>query len=134
MTDKVKQVVIVRRDLKMRRGKECAQSGHGFMDWLLKEAVRSWSTGTPVNFTPPQEAWIRDHITKVVLQADSEEQFNEVYRLAKEAGLSTHMVVDSGLTEFNGVPTKTVISIGPDWGSKIDEITGPNGKIPLKLY
>jgi peptidyl-tRNA hydrolase len=27
--DKVKQVIVIRRDLKMRRGKECAQSVKG---------------------------------------------------------------------------------------------------------
>jgi PTH2 family peptidyl-tRNA hydrolase len=32
--------------------------------------------------------------------------------------------VDAGLTEFNGVPTKTCIAIGPNWSDEIDEITG----------
>ena len=132
--DKVKQVVVVRRDLKMRRGKEIAQGGHGFMNWLLVEAVRSWHTGNPVQLTLPQVAWVEDRITKVVLQVDSEEQLEKVYVLAKEAGLDAHLVVDSGVTEFGGVPTKTVVSIGPDWASKIDQITGPEGKVPLKPY
>ena len=33
------------------------------------------------------------------------------------------MIVDAGLTEFNGVPTKTCIAIGPANPDDIDEIT-----------
>lgn len=119
----------------MRRGKEIAQGGHGFTNWLLMEAIRSFQTQTPFQFTEAQlRWWNNDRVTKIVLQADSEQQLDQVYQLAKEAGLDTHLVIDSGLTEFNGVPTKTVVTIGPDFSTKIDEITGPNGKIPLKLY
>ncbi len=118
----------------MRRGKEDAQTGHGFSNWLLMEAIHSYQTQTPFRFHPPEiEWWQNQRITKIVLQAESEEQLEEVYRLAKEAGLNnTHLVVDSGLTEFHGIPTKTVVSIGPDFADKIDAITGPQGKIPLK--
>ena len=118
----------------MRRGKEDAQTGHGFTNWLLMEAIRSYKTQTPFQFNPTEiEWWENQRVTKIVLQAESQEQLEEVYRLAQEAGLqNVHIVVDSGLTEFHGVPTKTVVSIGPDWSEAIDEITGPEGKIPLK--
>jgi PTH2 family peptidyl-tRNA hydrolase len=42
----------------------------------------------------------------------------------KLAGIKHHVVTDSGLTEFGGVPTKTCVAIGPDKSSKIDIITG----------
>lgn len=132
---KLKEVIVVRRELNMRRGKEIAQGGHGIESWLLQEALRSYQTQTPFRFNPQQLAWCtEDNIPKVVLQSDSEEKFEEVAKLAKDAGLDTHIVVDSGRTEFHGVPTKTVLRIGPDWNEKIDEVTGPKGRIPLKIY
>lgn len=135
MIEQVKQVVVIRRDLNMRRGKEIAQGGHGFTNWLLMEAIRSYETKTPFHFTEEQFAWVANgRVTKIVLQADSESHLEQIYESAKEAGLYAHLVIDSGLTEFNGVPTKTVVSIGPDFASKIDKITGPQGKFPLKLY
>lgn len=119
----------------MRRGKEIAQGGHGFANWLLQEAIRSHQTQTPFQFNPSQLAWcMEDNIPKVVLESDSEEKFEEIADLARKANLDTHVVVDSGKTEFHGVPTKTVLSIGPDWNEKIDAITGKTGKIPLKIY
>jgi PTH2 family peptidyl-tRNA hydrolase len=126
---------VLRNDLKTRRGKEIAQGGHGFTNWLLQEAIRSWETKTPFNFTEEQLLWwLPGNVAKIALQAKDETELDEVHRLAKEAGLPVHLVIDSGLTEFHGVPTKTVLSIGPAFASKIDEITGPNGKIPLRLY
>ena len=35
----VKQVIVIRRDLKMRRGKECAQSAHSSMIWLSRRVI-----------------------------------------------------------------------------------------------
>ena len=52
------------------------------------------------------------------------EELDAVYDRAKEAGLTVHMVVDSGKTEFDGIPTKTCLAIGPHEASKIDKITG----------
>lgn len=43
---------------------------------------------------------------------------------AEEAGIETHLITDSGKTEFHGVPTNTVVALGPDDSDKIDKITG----------
>ena len=60
---------------------------------------------------------------------DSLDELKEIEAQAKEANLEVHLIVDSGRTEFNGVPTPTCLAIGPDEADKIDEITGG-----LKLY
>ena len=49
---------------------------------------------------------------------------NIIFQAAKEKKLEVHLVTDAGLTEFNGVPTKTCIAIGPNYSEKIDEVTG----------
>ena len=41
--DDVKQVIVIRRDLKMRRGKEIAQGAHASSAWLVSAAQRSSS-------------------------------------------------------------------------------------------
>lgn len=35
----VKQVIVIRKDLKMRRGKECAQAAHAAMSWLVERMM-----------------------------------------------------------------------------------------------
>ena len=51
------------------------------------------------------------------------------HRQALEQGLTSHLIRDSGRTEFGGVPTLTACAIGPDEGTRIDQVTGD-----LKLY
>ncbi len=48
----------------------------------------------------------------------------EMYNEAKQRGLTAELIIDSGFTEFNGVPTKTCIAVGPNRAEDIDRVTG----------
>ena len=48
--------------------------------------------------------------------------------MAEERGIPCKMIVDAGLTEFGGIPTKTCVALGPYDADSIDLITG---KYPL---
>ena len=114
-----KQVIVMRRDLGMRRGKEIAQGAHAAMIWL---ADRIRQPGG--DFTEAERRWLDGAFTKVCVRVDSEEELLEVVRAAREAGLTAHLVVDAGRTEFHGVPTPTCCAVGPDFAERIDPITG----------
>lgn len=118
----MKQVIIIRKDLKMRRGKEIAQGAHASMAFLITNLLNIPPTK---NFTE----WLEGGQTKICLQIHSEEELLELHKKAKEAGLNSHYITDAGRTEFNGVPTITSLAIGPNKSEDIDKITGH-----LKLY
>ena len=61
---------------------------------------------------------------KIVLQCENEQELIEIYDKAVAAKLEAHLIIDSGATEFHGIPTKTCVGIGPDEAEKIDAITG----------
>ena len=121
----VKQVIVIRKDLKMRRGKEIAQGSHASMAWLAERVA----AGGPPALSVPELQWLEGSFRKVTLQVDSEEELVAVYHQALHVGLQVKLITDSGLTEFGGVPTKTCLAIGPDVDERIDAITGS-----LKLY
>jgi PTH2 family peptidyl-tRNA hydrolase len=123
----VKQVIVMRRDLKMRRGKEIAQGGHATMMWL-SDRLRRFNYSSP-HLSAEEMEWMRGLFTKICLQVNSEEELLAIFNKAKENGLTAYLVTDSGKTEFDGVPTNTCCAIGPNEASKIDEITSG-----LKLY
>lgn len=108
-----KQVLIIRKDLNMRRGKECSQCAHASMKVVLENMEH-----------PDVKAWLSAAFTKVVVTADTEDQLRDLYNEAIDAGIVTAMIIDSGKTEFNGVPTLTVLAIGPGLSEDIDKITG----------
>jgi peptidyl-tRNA hydrolase, PTH2 family len=114
-----KQVIVMRRDLGMRRGKEIAQGAHASMLWLAHRVRHVHMT-----FTPAERLWLGGAFTKVCVRVDSEEELMGIVQSAQEAGVMVHLVVDAGRTEFHGVPTPTCCAVGPDFPERIDPITG----------
>ncbi len=128
----VKQVIVIRRDLRMRRGKEIAQGAHASMLWLADRVLqRMTPAGTVgrVEFSAAERAWLTTSFRKVTVKVGSEAELMGVYEKAIEAGLLVYLITDRGLTEFGGVSTHTCLGIGPDYDDLIDPVTGD-----LELY
>jgi len=128
---RVKQVIVIRKDLKMRRGKEIAQGAHAAMEFLvsrLRGGVKL-DAATSVALSDVERFWIAHGMAKVCLQVDSEQALIACHERARQQGLSSHLIQDSGRTEFGGVPTFTACAIGPDEVVRIDPVTGD-----LSLY
>jgi len=136
--DYVKQVIIIRKDLRMRKGKMCAQAAHAAMkvvlDRMLCEAVSvSWPPAPYPQFIEmsmiiPKNGclykWLDGSFTKVVVSVDSEEELLELKQKAENFGILNALIEDAGKTEFHGEKTTTALAIGPEWASKLDPITG----------
>jgi len=122
-----KQVIVMRKDLNMRKGKMVSQGAHASLKALFDiMGENDEENFICLNYTPKSalKDWVQGRFTKICLYVNSEKELNEIYGKAKEKGLICSMIVDAGLTEFNGVPTKTCIAIGPNWSDSIDEVTG----------
>lgn len=109
----MKQVIILRKDLNMRKGKMIAQGCHACMKATLEH----------INDKRVKE-WLNGPFTKIVVSVDSEEELIEIFRKACNDKLIASLITDAGRTEFNGIPTKTAVAIGPDKPELIDKITG----------
>ena len=112
----MKQVIVLAKYLKMRRGKEMSQACHASMAAILFK-------GRLLQTDEVQE-WIGGIFTKICVSVDSEEELLEIYRKAKEANLHCSLIKDAGLTEFGGIPTYTAVAVGPGKPEDIDPITG----------
>ena len=125
MGDELRQVICIRKDLHMRRGKEIAQSCHASMAVFFDRMEPIEGTNDYVlHMTPEMKAWREGLFTKICLYVNSEAELLEVLANAEAAGLPCRLITDSGLTEFNGVPTNTCIAIGPATKADLDPITG----------
>lgn len=127
-----KQVMIYRRDLKMRKGKIAAQCAHGAMAVFFRRDQSGFGD-LVIPLDGPMEIWSRSGFAKIVLSCDDEAALLEIEQLAKRAGLPVAVITDSGRTEFHGVPTRTVVAIGPAAVGEIDAITGRDGAVVCKL-
>jgi PTH2 family peptidyl-tRNA hydrolase len=121
----VKQVLIIRRDLKMGRGKEIAQGAHAAMAWMTgRMEIVEFDDWTGLVFLSEAErAWVTGKFTKITLQVPGLDELMALQEAAEAAHLEVHLITDAGFTEFHGVPTVTCLAIGPDYTDLIDPIT-----------
>jgi PTH2 family peptidyl-tRNA hydrolase len=118
-----KQVIVMRKDLGMRKGKMIAQGAHASLRVLL-ERGESQDDRYVIAMTDAMKVWMTGRFTKVCVSVDSEAALDAVVARAKAAGVPCALIVDAGQTEFHGVPTKTCCAVGPAWVADVDAITG----------
>lgn len=125
MTDspKIKQVIVMRKDLNMRKGKMVAQGAHASLKVFLDSITSTSELEISIKINADMLSWIDGTFTKICLGVDSENELDSLYEKAKSEGLLCSMIIDNGLTEFSGAKTKTCIAIGPADSSSIDKIT-----------
>ena len=129
----VKQVIVMRTDLGMRKGKMIAQGGHASVNAVLDRLKRtevSTPTG-PVTLFHGQlsedsdlRTWLNTGSAKICVRVNSFEELEHVIKKAAQKGLPLAPVVDEGRTEFGGQQTLTCCAIGPARSELIEEITG----------
>lgn len=111
-----KQVILVRADLKLPKGKAAAQAAHASVDAVLK-------SGQDV-----LKKWKGTGMAKIVLKVADEKELVLHFQAAKELNIACSLITDAGRTVVSP-GTKTAVAIGPDEEEKIDKITKN-----LKMY
>lgn len=112
----IKQVLVLRHDLKVRKGKLIAQGAHAAIGALQKakpEDIKKWE---------------EDGCTKICVSVPDEVSLLQLKLDAWVANLPVYLVQDAGRTEFHGEATYTALGIGPAPAELIDVLTG---KLPL---
>ena len=123
MGRQAKQVIVMRKDLAMRKGKMIAQGAHASLAVLLDRGERDGER-LAIALTPAMIEWLGGKFTKVCVGVESEAALEAVAERAHAAGVPCAVIIDSGRTEFHGVPTKTCLAVGPAWADEVDAITG----------
>ncbi len=106
----MKQVIIIRGDLKMGRGKIAAQACHASLGSYKKAGKEKIAK------------WENENSKKVILKVDDLEELMEIYEEIKKTGIPYYLVRDAGHTQLPA-GTITALGIGPDDDNKIDKIT-----------
>lgn len=107
----LKQVILIRQDLKLPKGKMAAQCSHAAVRAVLNSDKRK------VN------KWDKEGAKKIILKVKNLRELKNYLNKAKQAKLKTAVITDAGLTVI-APGTTTCCAIGPDKEDKIDKITG----------
>jgi PTH2 family peptidyl-tRNA hydrolase len=127
----VKQVIVMRKDLNMRKGKCCAQAAHACVLAViqaLSERTGSYMVDDYGRVTVDDESdiktWFETSYTKICLYVNSEEELLSIKSIADDEGLICSLILDNGTTEFHGEKTYTCLAFEPLKSEIIDPITG----------
>jgi peptidyl-tRNA hydrolase, PTH2 family len=106
-----KQVILVRNDLKLPKGKLAVQVAHASVEGVhrsSKDVVKNWRA---------------EGMKKVVLEIANLQELYRYKQMAEDLGLIVAVITDAGHTVV-APGTTTCMAIGPDEEEKIDKITG----------
>lgn len=139
---KAKQLIVMRRDLKMRKGKIAAQSAHAAVEAVLMALAKERKLTqikldesehfvyleeedlSSADVTPTAlDAWFSAGVAKICVYVDSEEELLELAHKGRERGLLVALIRDAGITEFHGTPTYTCLAFEPLYPEDIDPLT-----------
>lgn len=116
--DELKQVILVRADLPMGKGKLVAQGAHASIDAYLDATRKDPSAA---------RKWLERGMPKVALKVAKESELVELFQFARDAGVPCALIIDAGRTQLEP-GSKTCVGIGPARSGDLDKITG---KLPL---
>lgn len=126
----IKQVIVMRKDLGMRKGKMIAQGAHASMQFLLRHRdriaynLRTQKHQMISDFSDVEREWLEGAFTKICVYVTSEEELLAIHEQAVANNLESYLIRDNGATEFGGEKTYTCCAIGPDRDYLIDRVTG----------
>jgi peptidyl-tRNA hydrolase, PTH2 family len=106
-----KQVILVRTDLKMPKGKLAVQVAHASVDAVLGSSDEK------------VKAWKREGMKKVVLKVANKKELMDYIKKARNLKIKTALITDAGKTFFDTHAT-TCCALGPELENKINVITG----------
>ncbi|MBI2138166.1 peptidyl-tRNA hydrolase [Candidatus Woesearchaeota archaeon] len=107
----LKQVILVRDDLKLPKGKLSVQVAHASTAALLKSHKDDLAK------------WQREGMKKIVLKVKDLNELLHYKKIAEDVFLVCALIEDAGKTVVEP-GTVTCLGIGPDKEEKIDKITG----------
>lgn len=106
-----KQVILVRQDLKLPKGKLAVQCAHASLDAAMKSDKEIL------------EKWKKQGGKKVVLKVADEKELLKYMSMLENEGIKVALIKDAGHTVVEP-GTITSLGAGPDLEDKIDKITG----------
>ncbi len=118
----LKMVLVIRKDLNMRKGKMAAQAAHAAVSNIVVQ-INQFGFNTGADWY----RWFHENDfeqRKITVSVNSESELLALYHSIKQTNLPVSLIVDHGLTEFNGVRTLTALAVGPAMESLIDPYTG----------
>lgn len=120
-----KQIIVVRSDLKLGKGKIASHVAHASISAIINSSTAEFLNGRLCNSIIVDETtieWLKDGQAKITCKVDSEQDLLSLKDAAEKANIKFCLIKDAGHTQIDP-GTYTAIAIGPEYNEIIDSIT-----------
>jgi len=106
MTSEVKQVIVVRNDINLKKGELAAQVAAASVKFLIENNESERGNQVFVNLSNNEAMWLTGSFFQEVVGADSEDQLHDILMRAKFMGIEAHTSAKNDRL--------TCVALGPD--------------------
>lgn len=125
----LKQVILLRRDMKLRRAEAAALASKASMTFIIEGDESDRGGSVKVDLSGIEAEWMLGSATRIVLGVASEESMRKLLLKAEIQGVSTYEITGVSDDKVDEGIQLIAAALGPDDGDKLDLITGN-----LKLF
>lgn len=106
MMNDVKQVIVVRSDINMKRAELASQVAAASIKFLLENNEADRGNQVFVSLSENESSWLTGSLSQEIVGVDSEEQLQNIMMRAEMMGIETHATSRGD--------TVTCVALGPD--------------------
>ena len=119
----IKQVIIVRKDLNLRKTELASQVATASMGFLLENNESERNDEINVKLSREEVMWLNGSFEKVIVGVDSEQDLRDLMFKAEMEGIGVYPVLSRLRNKFDDT-TITCAALGPDDSNIIGHVTG----------
>ena len=119
----VKQVIVVRKDLRLKRGKIASLAAHAAMQFIIDNNESERPDELQVKLSQQEIQWLKSSSTKDIVGIDSHDALSSLVLRAELNGVNVYSVFDKSCKP-DEIPQLLCAAFGPDEEDQIAEIIG----------
>lgn len=119
-----KMVIVVRKDLSMKKGKMAAYVATAVMQFIVENDDSKRGLEFHLELSEDEAAWLRGRLKKSVVSVNSQFELEQLIFKGKMLGVPVYPVVVNTPAEFEGEKTLTCAAFGPATDDWLDKLTG----------
>lgn len=119
----IKQVIVVRKDLRLRKGKIASLAAHAAMQFILDNNESERPDELQVKLSQQEAHWIKGSFDKDVLGIDSQDALSDLILRAELNGVNVYSIFDKSKKRDEG-PQLICAAFGPDEEDQMIHLLG----------
>lgn len=120
----IKQVIVVRKDLNLKKTELAAQVATASMGFLLENNESERSDEINVKLSNEEALWLNGSYEKIIVGVDSEKDLKDLIFKAELEGIGVYPVLGKYKGKFDDDSVLMCAALGPDDSKIIGNVTG----------